>query len=102
MRTSFCEHSKVKDCVCLRSDERCGCVLSHDMGCPFRDDSQCKYAALKASHAELMQMLSEQGTSRDDGDGLCWCGLTSMIPYRGHDLNCKAVEAALKKAEGLK
>jgi len=61
-----------------------------------------KYAALKASHAELMQMLSEQGTSRDDGDGLCWCGLTSMIPYRGHDLNCKAVEAALKKAEGLK
>ncbi len=79
------------------SDTDCGCVLRHRLGHAYRDDSLCAYAALKASHAELVDALVRLGYQAGN-DGSQYCTNADCEDCAA----CAQAVEALKKAEALK
>lgn len=51
--------------------------------------------AALAQVAVLRGALEGVGHWSEEEQATCWCGIPSMIPYRGHDGGCEAARAAL-------
>lgn len=51
--------------------------------------------AALAQVAVLREALEGVGHWSEEEQARCWCGIPSMIPYRGHDGDCTAARAAL-------
>lgn len=83
------------------SDEMSAVVPRSDCGCHWIIDGivnqRCKYAALKASHAELVEALNRLGY-HSGNDGSQYCTSADCEDCA----SCAQAVEALKKAEALK
>lgn len=57
--------------------------------------------AALAQVAVLREALEGVGHWSEEEQATCWCGIPSMIPYRGHDGGCEAARAALASTPAL-